>query len=176
MEKQASKHPVSRIYAHREFIERMNTVTRARKAAEFREIPGYGGMTARRDGTIRAANGQELKQYDSNGYRVVATGSAKNGTKQAKVHRLVAMTYLEPDPKRKHVNHINGNRADNNLENLEWCTPHENTLHALKNGLIGQIDRNTPFDTSGEEPFNKPIRLIRNEGLKAHWASVNKNG
>ena len=56
--------------------------------------------------------------------------------KTYKLHRLIAECFLENKQNKSSVNHINGIKDDNSLENLEWVTHSENSIHAVKSGLM----------------------------------------
>lgn len=63
------------------------------------------------------------------------------------VHRLVAFAFIEVDKNRKFVNHKNGDRNDNRVENLEWCTTSENGKHSFRE--LGRIHPKGMLGKSG---------------------------
>lgn len=107
----------------------------------MKPIPGYGGRySISTEGKVWSnLSNKFLKTFiGRSGYKVVTlTGLSKSGCrlKTHMVHRLVADTYIDKVPGKDKVNHKNGVRTDNRVENLEWCTQKENVRHAWATGL-----------------------------------------
>ena len=76
-----------------------------------------------------------LSQSSQQDYKFV-TLLINGQQKRMRVHRMVAMTFIENPDNKPYVNHINGIRYDNNVENLEWVTQSENIQHAVRTGLM----------------------------------------
>lgn len=75
-----------------------------------------------------------LKSYFTNGYRKVNLYDLSGKCKKKYVHRLVAEAFI-PNPESKpNVNHIDADRSNNRVSNLEWCTQAENIRHCVKMG------------------------------------------
>lgn len=80
---------------------------------------------------LKPANIAYRNQEKSNGYQVVNIKK-----KIYYVHRLVAEEFIPNPDNLPQINHKDGNKQNNNVENLEWCTNSENMSHAYRLGLI----------------------------------------
>lgn len=112
---------------------------------------------------------------DSKGYPIVVL--CNNGkTKTTRIHRMVAETYI-PNPENKpQVNHKDGNRANNHLDNLEWVTYKENADHYLETmGYKYLIKRgDPPANTYVTRPDWQPKQGEDHFNFKGHYEYNNQ--
>lgn len=106
------------------------------------------------------------------GYKEVAL--SKDGkTKTVLLHRLIAIHFVENPDGLPCVNHKNGIKSDNRIENLEWCTRSQNTKHAYENNLGGFRE----YANEGIRKMNQStqyvvVRLISPSGEEIQFGST----
>jgi len=114
---------------------------------EWKDIKGYEGL-------YRISNTGMIKSYDKttnnriHPSRIISQTTNQSGYKRSNlnhpitkkkspfIHKLVAYHFIDNPNNRRVVNHIDGDKQNNHVGNLEWCTHQENTIHAFKTGLI----------------------------------------
>lgn len=124
---------------------------------EWRPIPG-SKCAASNLGRIRGLKGQAtFGGRDGNGYKTFWLNiDGKN--RYYKVHRLVMLAFYGPST--LEVNHKNGVKDDNRLENLEYCTRRENHLHAIDYGLTQQRGSRSNLAKLTEEQVEEVLTLM----------------
>lgn len=143
----------------------------------WKDIPGYEGVyqisnigrvksLSRYVARGRAKNPNVLLperilaiKINRGGYQVVHLRTNKN--LYPTVHKLVAMVFIDNPLGKPTVNHINGIKADNRVENLEWSTHSEQMIHAIETGLYVQPDI-SKYTTRGSA---NPISKIKEEDI-----------
>lgn len=145
----------------------------------WKDIPGYEGIyqisnQGRVKSCDRYAKGRSKLGRWLKG-RIKAIHTANNGyptvsvCKESQqscflVHRLIAEAFIPNPLGKKCINHINGVRTDNRIENLEWCTYSENAIHAIK-------VLKTPFGGTNQVNWI-PITIQKTNGTSLQFKSI----
>lgn len=144
---------------------------------ELKDFPGYSisdqGEVFNKDGKMLAT------QVINSGYRLVHMRTP-GGRKAATVHRLVAKTFIPTEDLSKWVNHRDGNKLNNSVDNLEWMTPKENIRHAFETKLMshkGEKNALAKLKDSDVPVIRKLIasgELLKNIGKKygVHYSII----
>lgn len=140
----------------------------------WKDVIGYEGIyTIDISGTITSNKINRKKGFvfkggkNASGY--ITVGLRKDGIhKTCLMHRLLAQHFI-PNPESKpYINHINGIRHDNRLENLEWCTQKENVHHYINMGLKKVLSLQGHLHPNSRLSFEQilEIRKKYSDGIK----------
>lgn len=143
-------------------------------------IPGHSKYMVSQSGIIKSFyypnKPKILKQSISKkGYHNINIESDDKSKTSFRVHRIVAMTFI-PNPENKlFVNHKDGNKSNNHVDNLEWCTHSENVRHAHANNLVKRhtITLNTEtgiyYDTIKEAALTYNLNVKKLTNMLCGW-------
>jgi hypothetical protein len=107
----------------------------------MKQIKDYPNYSITEDGVIFSnITNKVLTPFNNNGYLRIGL-SKDNKRKKFLVHRLIAEAFIPNNQNNLLINHKDGNKMNNHISNLEWCTYSENLKHAYKIGLYTDIKR-----------------------------------
>lgn len=136
----------------------------------WKDIPNYEGIyQVSNFGNVRNKE-KIISQFNNKGYMCVSL--YKSTRKNLRVHRLVAEVFIENPDNKREVNHIDGNKRNNKVTNLEWVTSRENKIHAVNNGLNKQCIKiyayknNTKLESNSIAQMYYKIKKIENINCK----------
>lgn len=138
----------------------------------LKEIKDFPKYFVDNSGNVFSKKREKIKKLNpaisTNGYMFVCLRK-NNKTFIKRIHRLVAEAFiLNPDNKTE-INHIDGNKLNNNIVNLEWCNRSENIKHAFNILKRNKIWLNK---FGKNNPHSKPVFQIKNKNIIAEFAGI----
>ena len=129
----------------------------------FVEIEGFENYEVSNLGKVRnIKSGRVLKtSLNNNGYLRLFL-CENNKRKHLYLHRIIATAFIDNPGEKPCVNHIDGNKSNNFVGNLEWISRKGNTQHAIATGL--RADSNMRGRTGSLNPLSKPVAQYTKSG------------
>lgn len=136
----------------------------------WKVIPAFGGRyEASETGEIRHSLNKNIRKPRINKFGYLQLNFSRNdGTGKSDtilIHRLIAMTFIPNPLNLPEVNHKDGNKQNNSVENLEWCTVSDNAKHAYKMGLQQSQKGENHVKAKLTNDQAKQVKQIYNEGV-----------
>lgn len=138
------------------------------QASSFGRIKSVDRMILCKDGKNKLIKGTILAPSQTkHGYFALAL--CRNGVAQTHtVHKLVSRTFLGLRPSQMQVNHLDGDKLNNAVSNLEYCTPSENTRHAFETGLnLSKGEANPSAKLKADDIKSITARASNGESLRS---------
>lgn len=100
---------------------------------KWKKVQNYGSYSVSSYGNVRNDETGTIRKQNKNGSGYLCVTIWRDGTPRTLVvHRLVANAFLKNPHNKPCINHKDGDRTNNNIHNLEWCTAKENSLHRYR--------------------------------------------
>lgn len=109
------------------------------EVSNYGRVKGLNRYKKARNGSTSKTKERIMKQTETKKGYLKCKLSMNNIGTNVVVHRLVAIAFLENKNNKDQINHIDGNKKNNHVSNLEWCTGKENVKHAIINVLRKKI-------------------------------------
>ena len=143
------------------------------------QVSNYGNVKSldryikNKNGKMQFYNEKILRPNDSKGYLKV-TLSKNNRQRTFRIHVLVAKTFISNPENKPEVNHKDGNKHNNHIDNLEWNTRRENEIHAYQKGLAkpSKKQKEAVAKYAKENYSKKIIQYDLNGNFIKEWNSM----
>ena len=150
----------------------------------WKDILGYEGLykvsnTGKIFSIERHGTKNRILSSVDNGKGYLRVKLSKNDKpKSYMLHRIIAEAFIPNLENKKCVNHINGNKKDNRIENLEWCTHSENVNHAIRTGLkkIKPLPGMKVINIKSDKIFISINEAAREKGIDRSHLSLKLRG
>lgn len=139
---------------------------------KWKEIAEFKGYSVSNNGRVRTddynhtGKTKELKIFkNERGY--IACNLMRGGLRKRKtIHQLVAVAFIDNPESYTQINHKNGIKSDNSVQNLEWCSASHNINHASANGLLKAAKGDKHYNIKVTDEEVREIRKLREFGMR----------